>query len=150
MALLISTRWHLLATIMREEQSDHWLTFQLWIMGIYLHASVHLPPVCLSCLNQRLGSATSALSPSYKGMAPHKRLTTGDIYSKVLGCHCKRCTLINTSPQHGLGGRAKSVWNSWNSLKQQWLYAHVHLLMFFFFIYSMYAYKWNTTPLVLI
>lgn len=82
MALLISTRWHLLATIMREEQSDHWLTFQLWIMGIYLHASVHLPPVCLSCLNQRLGSATSALSPSCKGMAPHKRLTTGDIYSR--------------------------------------------------------------------
>lgn len=44
---------------------------------------MHLLPVSLSCLNQRLGSATSALSPPYKGMrCKKKRLTTCDIYSR--------------------------------------------------------------------
>lgn len=83
-------------------------------MGIYLHASARLLPVCLSCLNQRLGSATSALSPPYKGMHYTNvwQLVTFTA-GRVSDCHSKRRAHINThKPTHGLAGKAQSFWSS--------------------------------------
>lgn len=59
-------------------------------MGIYLHASVHLLPVRLSCLNQRLGSATSALSHSYKGTHCTNAWWRVTFTARTVSdCHCK-------------------------------------------------------------
>lgn len=78
---------------------------------------MRLLPVCLSCLNQRLGSATSALSPSYKGMCrtnAWRRVTF--TAGRVSDSHCKRRahTSTHTSPTTWPGRQSRVI------LKQHW------------------------------
>lgn len=110
---------------MREEQNNHWLTFQLWIMGIYLHASVHLPPVCLSCLNQRPDlQHRHFLLPARarRAQAPDDGWHLQQAEPQTAAAKC--CTLINMSQANNMAqeykAKASPERNGDKFVPQQW------------------------------
>lgn len=116
--VLISIRWHLLATNMREEQSAPLANLSAVNYGNL--------PSCLSAFaaglpfvsKSKAGICKIGTFPFLQGHALHKRLMTGDIYSTLslwlplqTACTHKH-TRTHRYPRHRLGGEAKSFWNS--------------------------------------
>lgn len=113
-------------------------------MGIYLHASVRLLPACLSCLNQRLGSAKSALSPSYKGTRCTNAWWRVTFTARwVSDCHCKQRAHINTHtqvPTTSPGRQSQVILKQQHwcpFLPQQWL--HMTLVRILWMSLSVYS-----------